>query len=137
MDSSSVPAPVVLPLAPSSAGRVVLPLAPSSAGRVSGKRHLEAPQKRHSVDRSHLQDGVKTKWEDRVTQTKKAHAIKKLQQELADEKQAEIVRRREITQARKKAAAERARLEEDKAKMGARKAERMRRRAGRSKKVNG
>ncbi|KAJ7487451.1 hypothetical protein B0H11DRAFT_2156916 [Mycena galericulata] len=112
-----------------------IPIAPSSAGRVSGKSWK--PQKT-AIVRSHLQDGVKTKsWADRVAQTKKAQAIKKLQQELTDEKQADVARRREITQARKKAAEERRRLEEDKAKMGARKAERLRRRAGRSKKING
>ncbi|KAJ7492756.1 hypothetical protein FB451DRAFT_1219488 [Mycena latifolia] len=111
------------------------PLAPSSSGRVSGKSWKT--QKTATV-RSHLQAGVKTKsWEDRVAQTKKAQAIKKLETELKDEKQADVARRREITQARKKAAEDRRRLEEDKAKMGARKAERLRRRAGRSKKING
>jgi hypothetical protein len=43
--------------------------------------------------RSHLPEGVKTKqWEHRMEQTKRAQAIKKLQQELKDEKQAEIQR---------------------------------------------
>ncbi|KAJ6621596.1 hypothetical protein B0H10DRAFT_2016573 [Mycena sp. CBHHK59/15] len=112
-----------------------IPLAPSANGRLSGKPWK--PQKSATV-RSHLQDGVKTKsWEDRMEKTKKAQAIKKLQAELKDEKQAEATRRREITKARKHAAEERRRLEEDKLKMGARKAERLRRRAGRSKKVHG
>ncbi|KAJ6574971.1 hypothetical protein B0H19DRAFT_1126600 [Mycena capillaripes] len=113
----------------------VLELAPTSNGRVSGK-----PWKlpKTATVRSHLQDGVKTKsWEDRVAQTKKAQAIKKVELELKEEKQAEATRRREITLARKKAAEERRRLEEDKAKMGARKAARLRRKAGRSKKING
>jgi len=97
-----------------------------------------APRLLTPNSRSHLQDGVKTKsWEERVAQTKKAQAIKKLELELKDEKQADATRRREITMARKKAAEERRRLEEDKAKMGARKAARLRRKAGRSKKVNG
>ncbi|KAJ7706320.1 hypothetical protein B0H17DRAFT_1036723 [Mycena rosella] len=62
-------------------------LAPSASGRVSGKNWK---QQKTATVRSHLQDGVKTKsWEDRVAQTKKAHAIKKLQTELKDEKQAE------------------------------------------------
>ncbi|KAF8213190.1 hypothetical protein K438DRAFT_1803534 [Mycena galopus ATCC 62051] len=114
---------------------VALPLAPSALGRVSGKSWKS--QKTATV-RSHLQDGVKTKsWEDRMNQTKKAQAIKKLERELKDEKQAEATRRREITMARRKAAEERVRLEEDRAKMGARKAARLRRKAGRSKKVNG
>lgn len=43
--------------------------------------------------RSHLPNGVKTKsWQDRMEQAKKAQAIKRLQQELKDEKQAEITR---------------------------------------------
>ncbi|KAJ7042376.1 hypothetical protein C8F04DRAFT_1075698 [Mycena alexandri] len=110
-------------------------LAPTANGRVSGKSWKL--QKTATV-RSYLQDGVKTKsWEDRLAQTKKAQAIKKVEAELRDEKQAEATRRREITLARKKAAEERRRLEEDKAKMGARKAARLRRRAGRSKKVKG
>lgn len=113
----------------------IISVAPSAGGRVSGKSWKTL---KTATVRSYLQDGVKTKsWQERVAQTKKAHAIKKLQQELTEEKQADVARRREITQARKKAAEERRRLEEDKAKMGARKAERLRRRAGRSKKING
>jgi rRNA-processing protein CGR1 len=47
--------------------------------------------------------------------TKKAHAIKKLQREMKEEKKAEIVRKKQITLERKKAAEERQRLEEAKA----------------------
>jgi rRNA-processing protein CGR1 len=90
-----------------------------------------------------------------MDQTKKEQAIKKLQVELKEEKEAEILQRREITRERKKIMEERLRLEEDKAKvgsvythahcavpdvqnqMGARKAARLRRRAGRTKKING
>jgi rRNA-processing protein CGR1 len=93
-----------------------------------------------------------------MAQTTREKAIKKLQTELKEEKQAEITRRREITRERKEAVQERLRLEEDKAKvsfvcehmdalqylmhdvqkqMGARKAARLRRRAGRTKKING
>jgi len=114
--------------------QVVL-LASSSNGRTSRK-----PWKtiKSATQRSHLPDGVKTKrWEDRMEKVKKEQAIKKLQAELKGEKQAERQRRREITLERKKAAEEKRRLEEDKAKMGARKAARMRRRAGRTKKING
>jgi len=40
-----------------------------------------------------MPEGVKTKsWEDRMEKTKKEMAIKKLQTELKDEKQAEITR---------------------------------------------
>lgn len=93
----------------------------------------------HNVgSRSHMPEGVKTKrWEDRMQKTQKEKAIKQLQTELKEEKQAEIRRfvtlfsfhyqklsianmfdrRKEITAERKKAAEERRRLEEDKAKV--------------------
>ncbi|KAF7785059.1 hypothetical protein Agabi119p4_1224 [Agaricus bisporus var. burnettii] len=111
-----------------------IPLAQTSNGRTSGK-----PWKEHKSPavRSHLPEGVKTKqWEHRMEQTKRAQAIKKLQQDLKDEKQAEFQRRRAVTLERRKAAEEKRRLEEAKAKMGARRAARLRRRAGRTKKVN-
>lgn len=67
-----------------------LPLASSSNGRVSGKSWK--PLKTATV-RSHLPDGVKTKsWEDRMKKTQKALAIKKLETELKEEKQAEFQR---------------------------------------------
>ncbi|GJE85751.1 similar to rRNA-processing protein cgrA [Phanerochaete sordida] len=110
-----------------------IPIAPSSAGRVSGKPWKL--QKAATV-LSHLPEGVKTKWEERMQKTQKEKAIKKLQTELKEEKEAEKQRRREITLERKKAAEERRRLEEEKAKMGARKAARLRRKAGRTKKIN-
>ncbi|KAF9015511.1 hypothetical protein BDQ17DRAFT_1341198 [Cyathus striatus] len=112
----------------------LLSLASSSNGRVSGK-----PWKlqKFATVRSHLPPGVKTtSWEARKEKEKKAAAIKKLQIELKDEKQAEIQRRREITLERKNAADEKRRLEEAKAQMGARKAARLRRKAGRTKKIN-
>ncbi|KDR85335.1 hypothetical protein GALMADRAFT_54227 [Galerina marginata CBS 339.88] len=131
-------------------GSDVVPIASSSNGRLSGKPWKA--QKTATVcvvsglsinvvfillRRSHLPEGVKTKnWEDRMQKTQKALAIKKLQNELKDEKQAEFQRRREITMERKKAAEEKRRLEEAKAQMGARKAARLRRRAGRTKKIN-
>ncbi|KAF8203704.1 hypothetical protein BJ912DRAFT_1052506 [Pholiota molesta] len=111
-----------------------IPLASSSNGRLSGKSWK--PLKTPTV-RSHLQDGVKTKsWEARMQKTQKALAIKKLQAELKDEKEAEYQRRRAITLERKQHAEEKRRLEEAKAQMGARKAARLRRKAGRTKKIN-
>jgi rRNA-processing protein CGR1 len=87
--------------------------------------------------RSHLQAGVKTKnWQDRMEKTQKALSIRKLQAELREEKQAELkrlvntscsdtrmflifiyslLRRREVTAERKRAAEEKRRLEEAKA----------------------
>ena len=67
-----------------------LPLASSSNGRVSGKSWK--PLKTAAV-RSHLPEGVKTKsWEDRMKKNQKALAIKKLETELKEEKQAELQR---------------------------------------------
>jgi rRNA-processing protein CGR1 len=112
----------------------MLSLASTSNGRVSGKPWKE--QKKPTV-RSHLQAGVKTKnWQDRMEKTQKALSIRKLQAELREEKQTELKRRREVTAERKRAAEEKRRLEETKAQMGARKAARLRRRAGRTKKIN-
>lgn len=106
-----------------------LPLASSSNGRVSGKSWK--PLKTATV-RSNLPDGVKTKsWEERMKKTQKALAIKKLETELKDEKQAEfqryspslspslvadiVHRRKAITLERKQHAEEKRRLEEAKA----------------------
>ncbi|KIM66316.1 hypothetical protein SCLCIDRAFT_365330 [Scleroderma citrinum Foug A] len=111
-----------------------IPLASSSNGRVSGKPWKA--QKMATV-RSQASKGRKTQWEERMERTKREKAIKKLENELKEEKQAEKQRRRQITTERKKAAEERRKLEEDKAKMGVRKAARRRRQAGRTKKVNG
>ncbi|KAF8634496.1 hypothetical protein AX15_000932 [Amanita polypyramis BW_CC] len=110
-----------------------LPLAPSTHGRVSGKP-WKAPK---AATVSQMSDGLRTKsWEKRMEQTKKALAVKKLQAELKEEKEAEKRLRREIISERKKSAEERKRLEEEKTRMGARKAARLRRRAGRTKKIN-
>ncbi|KAF7306794.1 rRNA-processing protein [Mycena indigotica] len=103
-------------------------------GRVSGRTWK--PQQT-ATRRTHLQPGLKQSWEDRIAQSTKLAAVKKLENELKEEKQAERTQRVEKIKARRKAAEERRRLEEDKAKMGARKAARLRRKAGRSKKVNG
>ncbi|KIY66166.1 hypothetical protein CYLTODRAFT_378168 [Cylindrobasidium torrendii FP15055 ss-10] len=113
----------------------VLSLASSSNGRVSAKTWK--PQQKPTV-RTLQSAGWKSKsFEDRMQKTKVAQAIKKVELELKEEKQAEITRRKEVTIERKKAAEDRRRLEEEKAKMGARKAARLRRKLGRSKKVNG
>ncbi|KAJ3849585.1 hypothetical protein EV368DRAFT_67324 [Lentinula lateritia] len=91
-----------------------LELPSSSNGRVSGKSWKTA---RSATVRSRLPDGVKTKsWAARMEQTKRSLAIKKVEKELKDEKVAEVTRRREVTLERRRAAEEKHRLEEDKAK---------------------
>ncbi|KAG9314255.1 hypothetical protein JVU11DRAFT_5043 [Chiua virens] len=109
-------------------------LAASANGRISGK-----PWKLHksATVRSQASAGHKTKWHLRMEKTKCEHAVKKLESELKQEKQAEKQRKREITLQRQRAAEERRRLEQEKAIMGAKKSARLRRRAGRTKKVNG
>uniref|UniRef100_A0A8H7Y7A4 rRNA-processing protein n=1 Tax=Psilocybe cubensis TaxID=181762 RepID=A0A8H7Y7A4_PSICU len=116
----------------------VVSLASSSNGRVSGKPWKERKTATVSMSsRSHLPLGVKTKsWEARMQKTQKSLAIKKLENELKDDRKAELERRREVTAERKRIQEEKLRLEEAKAQMGARKAARMRRRAGRTKKIN-
>jgi len=113
----------------------VVQLASSSNGRVSGKSWKPA---KTATKRSFMQVGVKAKsWESRMLQTTKELAVNKLQNEMKHEKDAELARRREISTERRKAKEEKERLEILAAKMSAKKAERMRRRAGRSKKVRG
>ncbi|GAA5905465.1 hypothetical protein JCM5296_005878 [Sporobolomyces johnsonii] len=68
---------------------------------------------------------------------KKQEAIKKLERDLKEEKQAEAERKRAITQERRQKEAEKKRLEEMAARMSAKKLQRMKKRMGRSKKVNG
>ncbi|KAI6118999.1 hypothetical protein EV401DRAFT_2071895 [Pisolithus croceorrhizus] len=111
-----------------------IPLASSSNGRASGKpwKVLKKATVRSQCSKAH-----KTKWEERMEKNKREKAIKKLENELKEERRAELQRRRGITTERKKAAEERRRLEEEKAKMSARRAARLRRKAGRSKKVKG
>ncbi|KAI0271349.1 hypothetical protein BC834DRAFT_437684 [Gloeopeniophorella convolvens] len=110
-----------------------IPIATSSNGRLSGKPWK---QQKSATVRSHLQPALKSKsFGDRIEKTGKTLAIKKLQTVLKEEKQAEIQRRREVTLERRKAAEERKRAEELKAQLGARKAARLRRKAGRTKKI--
>ncbi|KAF8641204.1 hypothetical protein AX17_000839 [Amanita inopinata Kibby_2008] len=109
----------------------VVTLASSSQGRTSGKPWKT---RKTATVRSQMAESLKSKnWEKRNEQIKKALAIKKLQTELKEEKEAEKQRRREIILERRKAAEEKRRIEEAKAQMGARKAARLRRR---NKKIN-
>lgn len=81
-----------------------IPLAASALGRTSGKswkaRKLATVYINDSLiqfisrltlcSRSQMSDGLKSKsWEERMEQTKKASAVKKLQTELKEEKDAE------------------------------------------------
>jgi len=75
----------------------------STEGTTPKVVHLTSSSNGRTSRRTHAPDGVKAKsFEDRMEKTKKELAIKKLQAELKEEKQAELTRRREITLERKK-----------------------------------
>ncbi|GAA6061927.1 hypothetical protein JCM10212_001495 [Sporobolomyces blumeae] len=75
-------------------------------------------------------------WRAREEQRKKQEAVKRLEQEMKDEKLAEAERKRAATKERKDREAEKKRYEEMAARMSAKKLQRMKKRLGRSKKVN-
>ncbi|KZO98428.1 hypothetical protein CALVIDRAFT_535520 [Calocera viscosa TUFC12733] len=107
----------------------------SAAGRESGKSWKST---RAATRRTQMPKSLKSKsWESRVAQRTQDEATKKLAKELKDEKQADRDRKRQITQDRKKVKEEKLRLESMAAKLSAKKIARMKKRAGRSKKVNG
>ncbi|KAI5480028.1 nuclear pore complex protein Nup205 [Pseudohyphozyma bogoriensis] len=81
-------------------------------------------------------DKTNSSWDKRQEQRKKDDAVKKIEREMKDEKQAEIDRKRTINTERKTREAEKRRLEEMAARMSAKKLQRMKKRLGRTKKVN-
>ncbi|KAH7104629.1 hypothetical protein BKA62DRAFT_741911 [Auriculariales sp. MPI-PUGE-AT-0066] len=126
-------------------------LAPSANGRTSGKWWKEPKsatvyaQHAHrdfaliaTYRRSQLSVGRKTRsFDERMARTQRDAAVKKLASEIKADDAADKLRRRTVTKERKAAAEERQRLELAKAQMGARKAARLKKKMGRSKKVNG
>ncbi|KZT55922.1 hypothetical protein CALCODRAFT_509780 [Calocera cornea HHB12733] len=107
----------------------------SAAGRESGKSWKST---RAATRRTQMPKSLKSKsWEARVAQRSEEDAVKKLARELQEEKQADKDRKRQITQDRRKAKEEKLRLESMAAKLSAKKIARMKKRAGRSKKVKG
>ncbi|KIO08427.1 hypothetical protein M404DRAFT_8189 [Pisolithus tinctorius Marx 270] len=65
----------------------VIPLGSSSNGRASGKQWK--PLKKATI-RSQCSKGQKTKWEERMERNKREKAIKKLENELKEERRAEL-----------------------------------------------
>ncbi|CDZ97663.1 Cgr1 [Phaffia rhodozyma] len=133
MSSSSTPAPTAS--SSSSASTETLALGHSSGGRVSGKfwKASRAP-----TVRSMMPAGVKSaSWEARQEKRKKDEAIKLLQNQLKEEREAEEERKRTAIKDRRTRLEEKKRLEEMAARMSAKKLQRMKKRLGRSKKVNG
>ncbi|KAG9014775.1 hypothetical protein FRB94_010622 [Tulasnella sp. JGI-2019a] len=102
--------------------------------RVSGKFWKE---KRGPTKRSHLSPAVKSKsFAQRKELQTKEMAVRQYIKDLKQEKEAKDAARKQAITDRKKAHAEEERLEAMKAKMGARRLDRLRRRQGRSKKIN-
>lgn len=86
--------------------------------------------------RTQKSDKSALNWDKRQEARKKDDAVKKLEREMKEEKETEVERKRKITKERKEKAAEKARLEEMATRMSAKKLQRMKKRMGRTKKVN-
>ncbi|KAK4685293.1 rRNA-processing protein CGR1, partial [Tremellales sp. Uapishka_1] len=130
---------------------VLLSVAASKNGRTAGKAHKIT---KTATRRSYLSASVKTPFEIRKENDKKAASIKALEREMKDEKAAEterwvagwsngekaadlVTRKRTALKERRERQAEKSRMEELRAKMSAKKLQRMKKRQGRSKKING
>ncbi|GAA5839148.1 hypothetical protein JCM3766R1_002271 [Sporobolomyces carnicolor] len=110
---------------------------PTDSKNVSG-RWWKQPHKATVRSQTGKKDGAKLDktWKIREEQRKKDDAVKKLEREMKEEKLAEAERKRAATKERKEREAEKKRLEEMAARMSAKKLQRMKKRMGRSKKVN-
>ncbi|WWC73501.1 uncharacterized protein I206_107472 [Kwoniella pini CBS 10737] len=120
--------------ASSSTSAVIVSVAASRNGRTPGKAHKG---EKTAVKRSYISNSVKTPFEKRREQDKAKAAMKAVEQELKDDKQANHDKKVSIIKERRERAAEKQRMEEMKAKMSAKKLQRMKKRQGRSKKISG
>ncbi|GAA6035304.1 hypothetical protein JCM8097_008808 [Rhodosporidiobolus ruineniae] len=114
------------------------PLAPlaNDSTNVSG-RWWKQEHKATGRAQAGKQDRAKLdkRWKQREEQRKRDLAVKKIEKDIKEEKEAEVERKRQITKERKEKEAEKKRLEEMAARMSAKKLQRMKKRLGRSKKV--
>jgi len=108
-----------------------LDLAPSANGRASGKS-WKAPYKPTAARRRATEP-----FEERMVRTQRERAVKKLENSLKEERAAAAAARVETIRARRAAKEDKARIEQSTANMNARKAARLKKRAGRSKKISG
>ncbi|BGP36831.1 hypothetical protein JCM10450v2_000724 [Rhodotorula kratochvilovae] len=76
-------------------------------------------------------------WKAREERRKRDKAVKLIEHEIKEEKEADLERKKEINKLRREREAEKLRLEQMAARMSAKKLQRMKKRLGRSKKVNG
>ncbi|KAJ9100029.1 hypothetical protein QFC19_005847 [Naganishia cerealis] len=110
-------------------------LAQTSNGRTSGK-----PWKltKTATKRSHLMPGVKaSSWDQRQARRAARENMKKLETQLKEDKKAEEVAKVQAIKERRLRKEENLRLEEMKAKMSAKKLQRMKKRLGRTKNKTG
>ncbi|WVQ96164.1 hypothetical protein IAU59_003267 [Kwoniella sp. CBS 9459] len=121
-------------MTPTSTAPVTVSLAASKNGRTPGKAHKS---EKTAVKRSYISPSIKTPFEKRRERDRQVEATKTLEKELKDEKEEERQRKATIIKERRERTAERHRMEEMKAKMSAKKLQRMKKRQGRSKKING
>ncbi|AFR95422.1 rRNA-processing protein CGR1 [Cryptococcus neoformans C23] len=113
---------------------VVVSVAPSKNGRTPGKAHKSA---KTALRRSYISPSVKTPFEKRMEKEKAQQAAKQLERELKEEKETDRQRKVNIIKERRARKEEKQREEELRAKMSAKKLQRMKKREGRSKKING
>ncbi|OCF37114.1 rRNA-processing protein CGR1 [Kwoniella heveanensis CBS 569] len=113
---------------------VTVGLAASKNGRTPGKAHKS---EKTAVKRSYISNSIKTPFEKRREKDRQTEATKALEKEMKDDKEEERQRKVTIIKERRERTAERHRMEEMKAKMSAKKLQRMKKRQGRSKKING
>nr|XP_018260458.1 rRNA-processing protein CGR1 [Kwoniella dejecticola CBS 10117]OBR82616.1 rRNA-processing protein CGR1 [Kwoniella dejecticola CBS 10117] len=108
--------------ASSSTSPVTVSVAASRNGRTPGKAHKS---EKTAVKRSYISNSVKTPFEKRREQDKAKAAMKAVEQELKDDKQADHDRKVSIIKERRERAAEKQRMEDMRAKMSAKKLQRM------------
>ncbi|OXC68699.1 rRNA-processing protein CGR1 [Cryptococcus neoformans] len=113
---------------------VIVSVAPSKNGRTPGKAHKSA---KTALRRSYISPSVKTPFEKRMENEKAQQAAKQLERELKEEKETDRQRKVNIIKERRARKEEKQREEELRAKMSAKKLQRMKKREGRSKKING
>ncbi|WVQ79403.1 rRNA-processing protein CGR1 [Cryptococcus sp. DSM 104549] len=124
MSSSTTPAP----------NPVVVSVALSNNGRTPGKAHKGG---KTAVRRSYISPSIKTPFDKRMDKERAAQAAKQLEREMKEEKEEERVRKVTVIKERRARKEEKAREEEMRARMSAKKLQRMKKRLGRTKKING
>ncbi|WRT69499.1 uncharacterized protein IL334_006485 [Kwoniella shivajii] len=122
------------PVASSSTAPVLVSVAASRNGRTPGKAHKG---EKTALKRSYISNAVKTPYEKRREKDRQQESMKAVEKELKDDKQAEKDRKVTAIKERRERVAERQRMEEMRAKMSAKKLQRMKKRMGRTKKING